>query len=103
MKHGDIHWYRFSKPDKKRPVLILTRDSALEWLSEVTVAPITSTIRDIPSEVALSTVDGMPKACAINFDYLQTVSKSKIGPRIASLSAKKLADVRTACLFALGL
>ncbi len=102
MKRGDIHWYRFSKPDKKRPVMILTRNSALEWLSEVTVAPITSTIRDIPSEVALTSNDGMPKACAINFDHLQTVSINKIGPRITSLSPKKLADVRTACLFALG-
>ncbi|WP_447968443.1 type II toxin-antitoxin system PemK/MazF family toxin [Nitrospira sp. M1] len=102
MKHGDIHWYRFSKPDKKRPVVILTRDSVLEWLSEVTVAPITSTIRDIPSEVALTTADGMPKSCAINFDHLQTVSKSKIGPRIASLSTSKLANARAACLFALG-
>ncbi|MGH7853240.1 MAG: type II toxin-antitoxin system PemK/MazF family toxin [Candidatus Binatia bacterium] len=43
--------YVFSRPDKKRPVLILTRDSALEFLGEATVAPITSTIRDIPSEV----------------------------------------------------
>jgi mRNA interferase MazF len=51
MKRGEIRWYVFSRPDKKRPVLILTRDSALEFLGEVTVAPITTTIRDIPSEV----------------------------------------------------
>ncbi|GJL56616.1 MAG: hypothetical protein NPIRA02_37480 [Nitrospirales bacterium] len=102
MKHGDIHWYRFSQPDKKWPVVILTRDSAFEWLSEVTVAPITSIIRDIPSEVALTTADGLPKACAINFDHLQTVSKSKIGPRITSLSPKRLADARIAYLFTLG-
>ena len=82
--------------------MILTRNSALEWLSEVTIAPITSTIRDIPSEVALTTADGMPKTCAINFDHLQTVSISKIGPRITSLSPRKLANARAACLFALG-
>lgn len=45
MKHGEIRWYKFSQPDKKRPVLILTRDSVLEYLGEITVAPITSTVR----------------------------------------------------------
>ena len=54
MKRGEIRWYKFAHPDKKRPVLILTRDSILEYLGEVTVAPVTSTIRDIPSEVALA-------------------------------------------------
>ena len=102
MKRGDIRWYRFSKPDKKRPVVILTRDSGLEVLSEVTVAPITSTIRDIPSEVFLSAGDGMPKECAINFDHIQTVSKNKIGPLITSVNPKKIAEMRAACLFALG-
>ena len=71
MKHGDIRWYKFARPDKKRPVLILTRDSVLEYLNEVTVAPITSTIRDIPSEVLLTTIDGMPRDCAINCDHLR--------------------------------
>lgn len=54
---------RFSvaRPDKKRPVLILTRDSILEYLGEVTVAPVTSTVRDIPTEVALSKHDGTPR------------------------------------------
>jgi len=102
MKCGDIRWYKFSKPDKQRPVVILTRDSALEILSEVTVAPITSTIRDIPSEVVLTTADGMPKDCAINFDHIQTVSKNKIGSLLTSLSTTKIADARGACLFALG-
>ncbi len=60
MKHGEIRWYKFVKPDKKRPVLILTRNSVIEYLNEITVAPITSTVRDIPSEVFLSKIDGMP-------------------------------------------
>ena len=54
MKRGEIRWYKFKKPDKKRRVLILTRDSVLNYLGEVTIAPITSTVRDIPSEVLLS-------------------------------------------------
>ena len=73
MKRGEIRWYKFHPPDKKRPVLILTRDSILEYLDEVTIAPVTSTIRDIPSEVALSEDDGMPRDCAVNCDHLQTV------------------------------
>ena len=66
MKRGEVRWYKFKEPDKKRPVLILTRDSILEYLGEVTVAPVTSTIRDIPSEVYLAKHDGMPKDCAVN-------------------------------------
>ena len=57
MRRGEIRWYRFARPDKRRPVLILTRDSALEFLQEVTVAPVRSTIRDIPSEVVLTAAD----------------------------------------------
>jgi len=101
MRHGEIRWYKFAKPDKKRPVLILTRDSVLEYLGEVTVAPITSTIRNIPSEVFLSKTDGMLRDCAINFDHLQTVSKAKIGSLITSLTPGNMAAVGHAIRFAL--
>lgn len=101
MKHGEIHWYKFVRPDKKRPVLILTRDSVLEYLGEVTIAPITSTIRDIPSEVPLSTADGMPQNCAVNCDHLQTVSKDKIGSLITFLPPAKMVEVGRAICFAL--
>ena len=73
MKRGEVRWYKFPQPDKRRPVVILTRDSALEFLGEVTVAPITSAIRDIPSEVLLTKDDGMPRDCAVNLDHIQTV------------------------------
>ncbi len=101
MKHGEIRWYKFSAPDKKRPVLILTRNSVIEYLGEVTIAPVTTTVRDIPSEVFLSTVDGMPRECAVNCDHLQTVSKAKIGSLITSLSSKKMTEVGQAISFAL--
>ena len=102
MKRGEIRWYVFSRPDKKRPVLILTRDSALEFLGEVTVAPITSTIRDIPSEVLLTNADGMPRDCAVNLDHVQTVSKGKIGSLITTLSTVRMEQVRSSLVFALG-
>ena len=101
MKHGEIRLYKFVKPDKKRPVLILTRNSVLEYLSEVTVAPITSTVRNIPSEVFLSKADGMPLDCAVNCDHLQTVSKGKIGSLIMSLPPAKMFDVGRAICFAI--
>jgi len=103
MKRGEIRWYKFHHPDKRRPVLILTRDSILEYLGEVTIAPVTSTIRDIPSEVALSEDDGMHQDCAVNCDHLQTVTKGKIGQRITMLSTEKMAQVRKAIAFALNL
>lgn len=103
MRHGEIRWYKFNRPDKRRPVLILTRDSVLDYLGEVTIAPIKSVIRDIPSEVFLSKADGMPRDCAINCDHLQTVSKGKIGSLISSLSPLKMADVGQAIRFALNI
>jgi mRNA interferase MazF len=103
MKRGEIRWYKFKAPDKKRPVLILTRDSILEYLGEVTVAPITTTVRDIPSEVFLSKQDGIIKNSAINFDHIQTVSKGKIGSLITTLSMDKLEQVSAAIQFALNL
>lgn len=103
MKRGEIRWYEFKFPDKKRPVLIMTRDSVLEYLGEVTVAPVTSTIRGIPSEVLLSREDGMDKECAINFDHIQTVSKGKIGSLIVKLPQEKLKQVQKAIFFALDL
>ena len=101
MKRGEVRWYKFKSPDKRHPVVILTRNSILEYLGEVTVAPVTSTIRDIPSEVLLSRQDGMPDDCAINCDHIQTVSKVKIGSLITTLSREKLFQVRNAICFAL--
>jgi mRNA interferase MazF len=102
MRRGEIRSYRFQRPDKERPVLLLTRTSALEFLGEVTVAPITTTIRDIPSEVVLTRADGVRRDCAVNLDHLQTVSKSRLGRIITTLSSDRMKDVRSALLFALG-
>jgi len=103
MKRGEVRWYKFKHPNKKRPVVILTRDSILEYLGEVTVAPVTSTIRDIPSEVPLSRADGMNHDCAVNCDHLQTVSKANIGTLITTLTQDRLAEIRDAIRFALNL
>jgi mRNA interferase MazF len=103
VKRGEIRWYKFHLPDKKCPVLILTRDSVIGYLAETTVVPITTTIRDIPSELILSKEDGMPKDCALNCDHLQTVAKAKIGSLITTLSPNKMSQVSQAVRFALNL
>ncbi|MHB1391089.1 MAG: type II toxin-antitoxin system PemK/MazF family toxin [Thermoleophilia bacterium] len=103
MRRGEVRWYKFRNPDKKRPVVILTRDTILEYLGEVTIAPVTSTVREIPSEVFLSKEDGLRNDCAINCDHIQTVSKSGIGSLIAVLSEEKLDEIRGAVCFALNL
>ena len=59
ISRGDVRLYQFAPPNKRRPVVVLTRDSAIAYLSTVTVAPVTSTIRGVPSEVVLSEEDGM--------------------------------------------
>ncbi len=92
MKRGEVRWYKFGAPDKSRPVVILTRDSIIPHIGEVTVAPVTSTIRDIPSEVLLDQTDGMPRDCAVNCDHLQTVAKARIGSLVTSLSPDRLSD-----------
>lgn len=101
MKRGEVRWYKFQQPDKKRPVLILTRDSVLGYLGEVTIAPLTSTIRDIPSEVLLTRHDGVQKDCAVNCDHIQTISKGKVGALVTTLAPEKLVQVRDAIRFAL--
>lgn len=102
MKQGEVRWYVFKPPDKRRPVLILTRTSALNFLNAVTIAPITTTIRGIPTEVVLSPDDGLVTDCAVNLDNLQTVPKANLGALITMLSPAKLRAVRAAISFALG-
>jgi len=102
MQRGDVRWYQGIRPDKERPVVVLTRDSAIQYLEEVTVTPVTSTVRDLPSEVLLSEEDGLRRRCAINLDHVQTVSTSKVGALITKISVSKTEELREALLFGLG-
>ncbi len=99
---GEVRLYEFTAPDKKRPVLVLTRDSALMYLSTVTVAPVTSTIRGVPSEVVLNEEDGMKAPCAVNLHNAVTVSQERVGKRVAQLSAARMDEVCAALRFSLG-
>ena len=101
LRRGEVRWYQFARPDKKRPVVVLTRDSILEYLGEATIAPITRTVRGIPSEVPLGTDDGMPEPCAVNLDHVQTVARGRLGALVTTLSTQRMAEIREAVLFAL--
>ena len=101
MVRGEVRWYQFAAPDKRRPVVIVTRDSIIPSLGEVTVAPVTTRIRDIPSEVALSRDDGLQRECAVNCDHLQTVPRGRLGATISRLSEDKMTRVGAAIRFAL--
>ena len=94
--------YQFAPPDKRRPVVVLTRDSAIAYLSTVTVPPITSTIRGVPSEVLLNADDGMKTPCAVNLHNAVTVSQNRLGKRVAQLSSLRMGEICAALRFSLG-
>lgn len=104
MMRGEVRWYTFRAPDKRRPVLILTRSAALTFLTGITVAPLTTVIREIPTEVLLTPQeDGVFEPCVVNLDNLQTIQKEQVGRLITTLSALRMADVEQALCFALGM
>ena len=98
----DVRLYNFSPPDRNRPVVVLTRDSAIAYLGTVTVAPITSTIRGVPSEIALNEEDGMKAPCAVNLHNPITVTQERLGKRVAQLSPLRMHEICSALRFTLG-
>lgn len=102
LSRGDVRLCRFPPPDKQRPVLVLTRSSAIGHLTTATVAPITSTIRGVPSEVILDVDDGMKGRCAVNLHNAVTVTQQRLGRRVSSLGAARMEEVCDALRFALG-
>jgi mRNA interferase MazF len=103
MKQGDVYWHSFRAPDKRRPVLIVTRNSAITFLTGITVVAITSTIRGVPSEVVLTPgQDGMVEECAVNAYNIQTVPKFQLDDLITQLSPERMREIRAAIEFALG-
>lgn len=99
---GDVRLYEFAASDKRRPVVVLTRDSALGYLATVTVAPVSSTMRGVPSEVVLDENDGMKTACAVNLHNVITVSQTRLGRRVARLSSARMSEICAAACFSLG-
>ena len=102
IQRGEVRLYRFPHPDKARPVVVLTRQNSIPYLSSVTVASITSSIRDIASQVQLTEADGMKHPCAVNLHHVISVQKAHLGRRVASLTPERLRQVCEALNYSLG-
>jgi mRNA interferase MazF len=102
LNRGEIRWYTFRIPDKRRPVLILTRDELIDHLNEIIVVPATRTIRGLTTEVILTEDDGMPVACALNFDHVSLAQRGRIGSVLCRLAETRWPEVRQALLVASG-
>ena len=99
---GEIWTYEFGRPDKRRPVLILSRPEAIAVLHTVLVAPLTSTIRGLPSEVVIGTTEGLKHDSAVNLDHVQTVEPARLSRHIGHLSADRMRAVCRALAVATG-
>lgn len=102
MNQGDVYLFTFKPPDKRRPVLILTRDALIPKLNAVSVAPMTTTFRNAETEVVLTEDDGMSEDCVINLTGIQTVAKDKIGSFVTHLSIERMREVKQAIEAAFG-
>ena len=102
LERGDVRLLRMKAPDKERPVVVLTRNSSLDFLGWTTVAPITSAIRSVRSEARLDIEDGMKGPCVVNAHNLVTVRRDQIGRRVARLTEARMHSVCAAIAFALG-
>jgi mRNA interferase MazF len=100
MKRGELWW---AELEKRRPVVLLSRDEAYEIRGLVTVAPVTTRIRSLSVEIRLGRDEGLPKTCVANLDTITTIPKRALVERIATLSGKKLEALDDALRFALGL
>ena len=103
MRRGEIWWADLPRPAGRRPVVLLSRNEAYAVRELVIVAPLTTRIRRVPTEVALGRSDGLPRRCAVNLDTITTVPKQTLTQRLATLAPEKLAAVERALRFAVGL
>lgn len=102
VRRGDICWASLPDEDKRRPVLVLTRNAAIPAMNRVVIAYLTTRIREIPIEVRLGTDDGLPRECVVNFDNLRTISRSLLSEPIATLSGPRMHEVCRALAIATG-
>jgi len=103
MKRFDIWWADLGSQAGRRPVLLISRDEAYFVRDLVTIAPITTRIRGIASEVPLGIEDGLPKPCVINLDTITTIAKASLSERLTTLNPEKQKEVEDAIHFALGM
>ncbi len=102
VNRGEIWMYTFRTPDKRRPVLVLTRQEVIPWLHTVMVAPVTSTIRGSPGEVLIGVDEGLKQSSAVNLDHVQTVERRRLHRFVGSLGSDKMSQVCQALAIATG-
>lgn len=102
VSRGEIWMYRFERPDKRRPVLVLTRQEVIGLLHTVMVAPITSTIRGAPGEVVVGIAEGLKQDSAVTLDHVQTVEQSRLTRFIGRIGPAKTREVCRALAIAVG-
>jgi mRNA interferase MazF len=103
VRRGEVWWADLPPPAGHRPVVLLSRDIAYAIRTEVTVAAVTTRIRNIPVEVSLGPEDGLRRTCVANLDSINTVEKASLREFVTMLSAAKLREVDAAIGYALGL
>ncbi len=103
IQRGDIRWFRFEAPDKRRPVLVLGREDVLPSLSQIPVVPLSTQMRGLRWEVPLLASDGLPSDCVLKPEWIKTVDRSAIGPWIATFPPTRWPELAAALLDVLGL
>jgi len=103
MKRGEVWWADLSEPQGRRPVVLISRNEAYSKRLQVTIAPLTTRIRNLPVEVFIGVSDGVPKDCVVNLDMITTVEKQFLLKKICELSDDKIHEINKAIYFALGL
>lgn len=103
MNRGEVWWADLSHPVGSRPVLLLSRDSMPARRPEITVAYVTTKIRQMAVEVPIGPGDGVPHPCVVNLDSINTIPKSALRQRICTLSTTRMVQVRDAAVVALAL
>jgi mRNA interferase MazF len=102
IQRGDIRWFRFSSPDKRRPVVVLGQSEILASLNQIPVIPVSSQIRGLSWEVVLSPEDGVPNTCVLKPEWIRSVERRLLGPWITAFPAQRWPEVRAALLQVLG-
>lgn len=101
MKQYEIHWAELPAPIGRRPVVLLTRTAAYEYLTKIIVAEITTTIRNIPQEVQLGRSEGMRQRCVANLDNVHVILKSALRERAGAVAPSRQREIKRALGYAL--
>ena len=102
MRQYELRWANLPAPIGRRPVLLLTRTPAYAYLNKVIVCEVTSTVRQIPEEVAVGRREGLRRSSVVNLDNLHVVPTACLGDRIGMMPSRREREVKRALGHALG-